>query len=334
MKIIAIEEHTVNSAIGAAVAGVVKNNVSYISTFAADDLPGSATANSLTDLDKGRIEDMDKNGITMEILSYSNPSQWILDEKQAVELCKKANDDLAALVKRHPGRFEAFATLPWVSPEAAAAELRRVVKEYGFKGVLLSGRPQVGAKFLDDASYDPVWEALTELDLPIYIHPGFPVPEVQQVYYTGFNDKVTTILSSYGFGWHLEPGIQVLRMILSGVFDRFPSLKVISGHWGEVVAYYIPRFDQTMPPSVIGLKEKISTYFRRNVYVTPSGIYDYDSLNYCISKFGVDHIIFAADYPYIPETDARAFIENAPLSEEDKYLIAQGNAERIFKIKL
>ena len=334
MKIIAIEEHTENSAIGAAVAGVVKDNVPYIATFANPELTGAAPAGTLTDMDKGRIEDMDKNGITMEILSYSNPSQWILDDKLAVELCQKANDELAALVKRHPGRFEAFATLPWVNPTAAADELRRVVNEYGFKGVLISNRPKVGATFLDDASYDPVWEALTELDLPIYIHPGFPVQDVQKSYYTGFNDKVTTILSTYGLGWHVEPGVQVLRMILAGVFDRYPSLKVISGHWGEVLAYYIPRFDQTLTPEMTGLKEKISTYYRRNVYVTPSGIYDYDNLKYCISKFGIDHIIFAADYPFIPENDARAFIENAPISEEDKYLISQGNAERLFKIKL
>ncbi|MBD5356822.1 MAG: amidohydrolase [Bacteroides sp.] len=334
MKIIAIEEHTDNTALIGSVIGVIKEMVPYLPAFVQPDLPGSAPGNSLTDMDKGRIEDMDKNGITMEILSYSDFSQWILDEKKAVELCQNANDELAALVKRHPGRFEAFATLPWVNPEAAAAELRRTVKEYGFKGVLITGRPQVGAKFLDDASYTPIWEALTELDVPIYIHPGFPVPEVQQAYYDGFNDKVTAILSTYGLGWHIEPGLQVLRMILAGVFDSYPSLKVISGHWGEVLPYYIARFDQTLTPEMTGLKEKISTYYRRHIYVTSSGIYDYDNLQYCISKFGIDHIIFSADYPCISENDARAFIENAPISKEEKFLISQGNAERLFKIKL
>ncbi|MBD5626415.1 MAG: amidohydrolase [Desulfovibrio sp.] len=334
MKIIAIEEHTVDAGMGAAVGGIVKEIVPYIGTFGQKDLPGAPKGDSLTNMDKGRIRDMDECGITLEILSYSNPSQWLLDENEAVSLCRSANDAMADLVKRHPGRFSAFASLPWVSPKAAADELRRTVKNHDFKGVLINGRPQVGAVFLDDATYDPVWEALTEVDLPIYIHPGFPVPEVQQAYYTGFNDNVTAILSTYGLGWHLEPGVQVLRMILSEVFDRFPALKVISGHWGEVLAYYIPRFDQTLTREMTGLKEKISTYYRRNVYVTPSGIYDYDNLQYCISKFGIDHIIFAADYPYLPENDARSFIEKAPLSEEEKKKIAHGNAERLFRITL
>lgn len=333
MKIIAIEEHTVDPGIGAAVAEVTKENVPYIDTFNRGDLPGSPVPGGLVDMDKARIEDMDRCGIDMEVLSYSNPSQWISDKTQAVELCRKANDRMAELVARHPNRYAAFAALPWASPVDAAAELRRVAREYDFKGVLIPGRPKTEAVFLDDKMYDPVWEALTELDLPIYIHPGHPTPKVQKDYYSGFNNEVTAVLSTYGLGWHVEPGVQVLRMMLAGVFDRFPKLKVISGHWGEVLPYFIARFDQTLTPEITGLKEKISTYYRRNVWVTPSGIYDYDNLDFCIRKFGIDHILFAADYPFIDEDAARKFIENAPLSDKDKEKFTHGNVEKLMHIK-
>ncbi len=140
------------------------------------------------------------------------------------------------------------------------------------------------------------------------------------------------ILATYGLGWHLEPGVQVLRMMLAGIFDRFPTLKVISGHWGEVAPYFIGRFDQSLPPSKTGLAKKISEYYRNNVWVSPSGMYDYDNLEFCIRKFGIDHILFSTDFPYIRQTDAAAFIKNAPLSPIDREKIAHINAEKLLKI--
>lgn len=140
------------------------------------------------------------------------------------------------------------------------------------------------------------------------------------------------ILSTYGFGWHLEAGIQVIRMILAGVLEKFPNLKVISGHWGELVPFYLSRFDQAFPPSVTGLKEKFSFYFKRNVWVMPSGIYDYDNLDFCIRKLGVDHILFAADFPYLPQDDGRSFLEKANLSDEDKEKIGSKNAEKLLHL--
>ena len=170
---------------------------------------------------------MDKNGIDIEILSYTNTTQWLSGE-EAITLSKSANDSLARAVKEYPTRFRAFATLPWSDPVLASQELRRTIEEYGFVGTLISGRPQTGNVFLDDKVYYPIWEVLTEFDLPIYIHPGLTSPDVINAYYNGYDKQMNMMLSTFGFGWHLEAGIQVIRMILSGVFVKFPKLKVIS----------------------------------------------------------------------------------------------------------
>lgn len=247
-------------------------------------------------------------------------------------MAKAANDALYALVKPYPTRFRAFATLPWSDPQAATDELRRTVKEYGFVGTLISGRPQTGNIFLDDPIYYPIWEALTELDLPVYIHPNYTTEDACKSYYSNLGDQLDCVLSAYGYGWHFEAGLQVIRMILAGVFEKFPTLKVLSGHWGEMVPYYLPRLDQMFSPAVTGLKEVFSFYYKRNVYVTPSGLYDNDSLEYCVNKLGIDHVLFSTDFPYIPLTGARAFIEDAPLSEEEKEKLGSQNAEKMLHL--
>ncbi len=236
-------------------------------------------------------------------------------------------------MKESPSRFRFFATLPWDDPQAASDEMRRTARELGAVGTLIAGRPGIGPSFLNDKRFDPVWQALTELDLPIYIHPGFPCRQVSDAYYKGFSNEVSMLLYTYGFGWHLEAGIQVMRMILGGVFERFPALKVISGHWGELMPYYLSRFDQMLHPEITGLPEYFSAYYKRNVWVTPSGIYDYDCMNLCIRKLGIDHLLFLADYPYIPQDEGRPFLENAPLPEADKEKFACGNASALLHLE-
>lgn len=171
-------------------------------------------------------------------------------------------------------------------------------------------------------------------DLPVYVHPSYTSGTVCDAYYSGFEQQVSTVLSVYGFGWHLEAGIQVLRMILAGVFEKFPDLKIVSGHWGEVIPYYFARLDQILSPSVTGLPGRISDYYREHVWVTPAGIYDYDNLLFCIAKFGMGHIIFATDFLYVPLADTRPFVENAPISESDRNLFAYGNAEKLPHLKI
>ena len=331
MKIIALEEHTIDSKLAAATAQVTAENVPYLKAFYRDDLMATPSHEQLFEMGETRLKDMNRCGIDVEVISLANNTQWAKGD-EAVTLAHEANDMLAGLVCDNPDRFRFFATLPWDNPQAAADELRRAVREKGAVGTLIAGRPAIDATFLDDKRYDPVWQALTELDLPIYIHPGFPCRQVADAYYKGFSDVVNMLLYTYGFGWHLEAGIQVVRMVLGGVFDRFPALKVISGHWGELMPYYLGRFDQVLSPDVTGLPEAFSTYYKRNVWVTPSGIYDYDDMDYCIRKLGIDHLLFSADYPYIQQDEARPFLENAPLSQADKEKFAFGNAAQLMHI--
>lgn len=331
MKIIAIEEHTVSKAIETANKNTILEAFPYYKAFQHPvpsyhiDLP------DLFQLGERRVKELDEAGIDMEVLSYVNVTQWLTDS-EALTLSKQANDALAQNVKEFPDRFRGFATLPWNQPKAAAEELKRTIEEYGFVGTLLSGRLQTGNVYADDPMYDPIWEVLTKYDFPVYVHPHYTSPDACKAYYSGLSDEINAIFSTMGYGWHLEAGIQVIRMILAGVFEKFPTLKVISGHWGEMVPFYLPRLDQMFPQALSGLPEKISTYYKRNVWVTPGGIYDNDDLLYCLNKIGIDHLVFATDFPYVPLAGAKPFLENAPLSEDQKEKFAHINAEKLFRI--
>lgn len=331
MKIIALEEHLVSKTIGAATGEIIAKSFPYAEQFRKPNPADAPDPTDLFVLGERRIAEMDKAGIDIEVLSYTNPTQW-LSGPDAQSIARQANDELAQEIAPYPDRFKAFATLAWNEPAAAADELRRTVKEHGFVGTLLSGRPQPGNTFLDDKTYYPIWEALTELDLPIYIHPNYTSNAACEAYYDNMDDQLATILSTYGYGWHYEAGLEVLRMILGGVFEKFPTLKILSGHWGEMVPYFLPRLDQMFKPEVTGLSGKISDYYRRNVWITPSGVYDYDDLQYCISKLGIDRIAFSADWPYVPQSGARSFLDNAPLSDADRKKFAHLTAENLLKL--
>lgn len=331
MEIIAVEEHIVSRAINRATGGIISQTYPFYQTFLNPPPADAPDVAQLFGLGEARLRIMDQAGIAMEIVSYTNASQWLFGE-EAIRLVRAANDSLAQAIRPWPERFCGFAALPWQDAAAAAEEAARAVSELGFVGVLISGRPQTDAVFLDDKKYDPVWKALTGLDAPVYVHPNFPCREVCGAYYSGLGDQVDTVLSAYGFGWHLEAGVQVIRMILGGVFDRFPGLKVISGHWGEMVPYWLARLDQMLPPNVTGLSKPVSAYYRSNVWVTPSGIYDADCLEFCLRKMGSDHLLFSTDYPYISESGARPFLENSPLSPQERQKFACENAKALFHL--
>ena len=341
MRIIALEEHTVDAGLATATQAAQAVEAGYMADLAGTDdrppidanrpylLPVREIMPRAADLGAGRIADMDAHGIDMQILSYSNPTQ-LAPADQGVALARAANDRLAEAVRSHPGRFAGFATLPWQNPQAAAAELERAVRELGFKGALLIGRP--GQTFLDDQRYEPVLTKLNELKVPLYVHPGAPLPQVQQPYYGGLGKAVTARLSLFGWGWHNEAGIQVIRMILAGVFDKFPKLQVISGHWGEMVPFYLQRMDDAMPREVTGLSRSITDTYRSQVYVTPSGMLNVPHLRFIHEVLGADRILYAVDYPYLSNTGARRFLEQLSVSQDDKEKIAHRNAETLLRL--
>lgn len=281
-------------------------------------------------IDDERIAYMDKVGIDMQVISLAGGVPSTLDAKYSVPLCKEANDEMAAITSRYPGRFAVFANLPLADGEAMAKELERCVKEKHFVGAMLSGHYH-GISY-DDASFEPLYSKAEELDVPLYLHPGLVDKAISDRYYKGsWSPKVSFELAGYGIGWHYDVGMQLVRMILAGVFDRHPNLKIIIGHWGEVVAYYMHRLDEIKIEDT-GLKKPISQYFKENVYVNPSGMTYESDFRYCLTEFGVDHILWGEDYPYRLPSDISSMLEDMDLPEEDKEKIAHLNAERLLKL--
>jgi predicted TIM-barrel fold metal-dependent hydrolase len=277
-----------------------------------------------------RIERMDADGIDVQVLSIAQPIQ-AMPVGEAVALSRKVNDRLAEIARIYPSRFGGFFALPWQDAEAAAREAERAVTELGLTATALFGRAGDDA-MLDHPRFRPILAQLEALQVPIYLHPGPPLREVQQPYYAGFSKDVTARFSLGGYGWHNEAGIQVIRLILSGALDRHPRLRIVSGHWGEMVPFYLNRLDDAIPMEVTGLTRSIGQTYRDQIYVTPSGMYYTPNFLFCKAVLGVSRMMFAMDYPYVTMTGARAWVEGLPLSEEERTAFAHGNAERLLRL--
>ena len=270
---------------------------------------------------------MDETGLDVQVLSLTAPGPHDLDPDDAVILQAESNDRLAEAVRSRPDRFQGFATLATPAPQAAARELERAVTKLGLHGALLFGRTR--DRNLDHPANEPIFEVASRLRCPLYVHPQSPQPAVREAIYGGYDDALNAAFSTSGLGWHYEAGIQILRLVLSGVFDRFPDLQIITGHWGEVVLFYLDRIDNLAGPAK--LERPVSEYFRSNVSVTPSGLWSARYLRWAIEVLGVERIMFSTDYPYrfTPDGGARRFLEEADLPDADKALIAHGNWERM-----
>ena len=335
MKLITLEEHYANQRI-------MDENAKYGAPSGMAALPETVrraydsmrfTGEKLLDVDTTRFDFMREQNVTMQVLSYTAPVSDMVPPGEAVRICAEANDILADVVKKHPDRFTAFATLPMADPVEAARELERCVREYHFVGALITGTWQ--GRFYDDPMFFPIFEKAAELDVPISWHPEFPDAKIQTHYYLSDNYPLITGMqfATAGFGWHLDVGLHMARLVLSGIFDKLPNLKFISGHWGETIPAMLDRMDQIMRPETTGLKKKVSDYYHENVYFTPSGILSRNQLEYMVKVFGAEHILWALDYPYVSFSECSAdFLLNADLTDAQKELIAYGNAERLLHL--
>ena len=287
----------------------------------------------LGDLTEKRIPHMDRQGIGMQVLSYTSLIGDYVPAAEAVKIARDANDLLAARIKEHPDRFRAMATLPLADPEAAAKELERCVKELGFVGVLLYGQHK--GHWLDEPQFLPIFEKAAELDIPVYLHPALISQQVQQAMYMSpaYSAVTGAELSSAAIGWHYDVGIQAVRLILAGLFDRLPALKVVSGHWGEGIPMFLDRMNHQLTPDMTGLQHDFAYYYHRNIYLTPSGIMSDLNLRTMVELMGADHILYAEDYPYEQPSDFYDFLMRSSLTDEQKALIARGNAERLYHLK-
>jgi 5-carboxyvanillate decarboxylase len=281
----------------------------------------------LLDLEGQRLADMDRNGVEVQLLSLTAPGVQMFAPDTATSLAMVANDRLAEIVRRHPTRYAALASFAPQDPARATKEMERAIKNLKFNGFIVNSH--TNNEYLDQPRYWPILEAAEALDAPLYIHPRAPSDGMA----APFRDYR---LEGAAWGYGIETGTHAVRLMLSGVLDRFPKLKIVIGHMGEALPFWMWRLDFMAAPGARAAGRtnqlKPSEYFQRNFAITTSGVEDPLALRYCIDKIGADNIMWAIDYPYQPTSPAVAFIESAPISEAHREKIAYQNAERIFRL--
>ena len=317
-RVVAIEEHYWDREVAA--------------TFGATDSVRSSTAivERLYDYSEVRIQEMDEAGIDVQVLSHGAPSTQRGDAETSVTLARGANDRLRDIVSAHPDRFAAFACLPTPNPSAAADELERCITKLGFKGAMIHGL--TNGVFFDDRRFWPVFERAQALDVPLYVHPATPHPAVVEAYYKDYLEDFPSLLTA-AWGFTVETATQGIRLVLSGVFDAYPDVKIILGHLGESLPFSLWRIDQAL--SRQGNRNtsfSFREYFSKHFWITTSGNFSNLALLCCVMELGVDRILFSVDYPFVMNKPAVDWIPTIPLSAEDKAKILSGNAERLLRL--
>jgi 5-carboxyvanillate decarboxylase len=283
----------------------------------------------LQDLDARRIADMDASGIDVQILALTAPGVQVFDAATATSLSVLANDQLADAVRRHPTRFVGLAACAPQDPAHAAKEIERGVTQLGFRGVIINSHTR--HEYLNDPKFWAIFEAAEALGVPVYLHPNTPSKGmIQPLVERGLDGAI------YGFG--VETGMHALTIITSGVFDRFPKLKLVLGHLGEALPFWMFRLDYMhlaglraqryacMKP----LKMTVSDYLKQNVYVTTSGMPWSPAIRFCQEVLGERHVLYAMDYPYQYVADEVRASDAVPMSAELRRRFFQTNAEELF----
>jgi predicted TIM-barrel fold metal-dependent hydrolase len=283
----------------------------------------------LDDLGALRLREMDEAGIDFQVLSHSIPGLQGVDAETGPPLARRVNDRLAETVKRHPDRFAGFAALPTANPRAAADELERTVTQLGFKGAMINGL--TNGVFHDDERFWPIYERAAALDVPIYIHPAVPQQAVVETYYKGYVQKHPGLLRA-GWGFTVETATQGIRFVLSGVFDKHPGLKVIIGHLGEGLPFYLWRISYGLRASMS--EKSFREIFCEHFWITTSGLFSDPALVCCMMEMGIDRILFSVDYPFMENPPGAEWTKTLPLCAEDREKLLNGNARRLLKLEL
>ena len=314
--VVALEEHFQDPELGALYGPIDANNA-------------QAMREKLESFGGARLREMDEAGIDFQIVSHSAPSvQKLTDVDQAIRLSRAVNDRLHAAIGAHPTRFGGFATIPTQDPKAAADELERAVAKLGFKGAMIHGL--TNGRFHDEPDFWPIYERAQELDVPVYFHPAAPSPAVIEAYYKEYMEKYPIILRA-AWGFTVETATQGLRLVLSGVFDKYPRLKVVFGHLGEGLPFLQWRINMTLARNDTGGRS-FREVFSEHFYVTTSGFWSDPALLLCVQELGVDHILFSVDWPFAPNKPATDWLHKIPLSAGDRAKIASGNAKKLLKL--
>ena len=322
---IALEEHY-------AIEDTLQDSNGYLPPETWEELSGR-----LMDIEGRRIDEMDKNGVEMMILSLNAPAvQAIYDRDRANEIARKSNDMLAEWVQRNPGRFRGFAALPLQDVDMACAEMERCVKELGFVGALVNGFSQIdteeSAVYYDLPQYAPFWDVMAGLDVPFYLHPRNPLPSMAQIY----EGHPWLLGPTWAFGQ--ETAVHSLRLMASGLFDRHPNLQIVLGHMGEGLPYSMWRIDNRNKwvgdERAYPAERMLGHYFQNNFYITTSGNFRTQTLNDALLEIGSDRILFSADWPFENVDHAANWFDSCTISEDDRQKIGRTNSMRLFGIEI
>ncbi len=283
----------------------------------------------LIDWEQERIAEMDRNGVDMHLLSLTAPGVQMFDADTGTELARIANDRMAEIVRRRPDRFAGLGTFAPQDPQRAAKEIERCAGELKLNGLVINSH--TNDLYYDDPFFLPMFEAIEASGLALYIHPRAPSKHLAKA----FEDYgMDTAMWGYG----IETSTNAVRMIVSGLFDRFPKLKIVLGHMGEGIPFWLWRLDYMHQNAAMKygvaprVQYKVAEYFRRNFAITTSGVESHAALKYSVEVLGPENVMWAIDYPYQPTTPAVQFMRTAPLAEDVKAMVAGGNAARIFRI--
>ena len=295
-------------------------------TILGDD-PGARMVHSrLIDIGAGRIAQMDADGIDLAVLSITSPGVQGFDAVTATRLAHEANDVLAQAVRANPTRLAGLAAVAPQYAVGAAKELERATTTLGMKGFLINSHTM--GEYLDDKKFWPIFEAAQALTTPLYLHPREPAPSIVAPF-------LDYGLYFAGFGFAVETSLHAMRLIMCGVFDHYPKLKIVLGHMGEGLPFWLQRIDNRYLLQVkIGAVKKMarlpSEYFLDNFVITTSGVMSTPALKLSLEVLGEDRIMFAADYPYESVADGVNFLDNVDITEAQRVKIYSGNAERVF----
>jgi 5-carboxyvanillate decarboxylase len=285
----------------------------------------------LSDLDE-RLRVMDETGVDMHLLSLNAPGVQMHDPARATELAAAYNDELAGLIAQHPTRLAGLGSVAPQQPERAAAEIERIMGPLGLNGVIINSHTH--GRYLDEPRFEPILAALEASDATLYLHPRVPSSQLAEPY---MNYGMLAAL----WGFAAEAGVHAIRLIMSGVFDRFPRLRVVLGHAGEALPYWTYRLDNmyqrtwSFAGPFIGMRRlelAPSEYLRRNFGITTSGMDDPEVLEFCLDRIGEENVMFAIDYPYEDSAHAVKFLQDAALTDRRRALVSHENAQRFFRI--
>ncbi|CAN8106568.1 unnamed protein product [Discula destructiva] len=298
--IVTLEEHFISQA--SVNCASPPNEVPLKDTIEAFD-----AMTEIYELGPKRLADMDAGQVTMQVISHG-PGVY------PTAHCRATNDQLADAVRAHPTRFAGFADLPMNEPEEAAAELRRTVKGAGFVGALVDSHTTAG-RYYDGPEYDVLWTAAVELDVPIYIHPTWPSEQFFEAYKSPeLMDTVNTAIMSFGWGWHSDVAVHILRLYAAGIFEKFPALKVIIGHMGEMLPFMLQRI-QRISGRWGEKKRSFMDVWNSNLWITTSGNWSLDPLACILRNTAKDRILYSVDYPFAKNAGGLKWLEELEESQ-------------------